>query len=284
MKISIYPATLPVGRGLQRRPIARKLFVILFFLVFLPSISFTSYVFSYSNSEIVSFFQTTFSSKQLPGYKKLLYSNDCGNDGKYFEMESALYLNALAHRVKGFGLDIQFPQGKIECCVDGKNVIELRSTEFDVITAHCVYECKSSKNPDKYPKIKQFIKERNMLRWLKKVKGDLFLNRLSVGYRWSRKKHFILQINGPSTLYKDVYMMSSWVTGKTVQECFDRWGKIFIMLVGKQLNIHFKNAILKDGNLSKFLNKPGFRYQYQDNVRFTEEMLLSVTFSQLSLD
>lgn len=183
--------------------------------------------------------------------------NSCGileitsipDQGKQFELESALVLQILDEKVLGRNLMIEVLDSekdpKYILLSDG-NFFQLKTTEYDIVTTDHVFECKSSSSLAKKCKtyaINQFLKERNMLEFFNQMANELEEGSLSFNVTLKRKGICVLTICGRSTLFQDVSLLSNWVNGADLEICEKQWKDIIQLLSNKTLIVMFKQKI-----------------------------------------
>ena len=235
----------------------------LFFAVF----DFVFSCFSLTNQQILDIALSTFS-RDLSGFEHTINSKE---EGKYFELEAGLFAQAkMGQLVVGFSLDIDFYIDNKDKCfayLEGEEAFELRSTEFDVITKDFVFECKLCRNPDKFKKIDQFRKERNILLFFRQLHRALKEEELWVDVKFKRSKRrtrSVITVMGEVTGHKKVSFTSFWVNGKTVEECLVQWFEIIEILASRSLLVMFKSHITP--SLIKSLERESF--DYRDEVNY----------------
>ena len=166
----------------------------------------------------------TIFSPDMPGFAdtlSLAVREHKPNLGHTFEIETAVViqmdqeLQEKLGPVQGFNLDIQFQKAYPLIYLDG-TLIELRTTEYDVVTENYIIECKSGKISKK---VDQLLKEQNILKWFKTVYLELLENAdKSKDERTINIKINILRnpptlsIQGISTNGKIVTFYSHWIT------------------------------------------------------------------------
>ncbi len=203
------------------------------------------FVLSFFNSTIKPWHTKTPSSpvfsEKRRGLIKLLRQIDI--KGNEFEIASALKLAYDGERIVGFDLDINFKDGCVTVVID-REMHQLHTTEFDIVSSNYVVECKSSKNPSINCDIAQFTKEQTMLRWLNAVMRDLDKRKLSINSYISKRsnKPFIV-LNGPCTNYKDIDFTSTWFTAENEDECIDQFISIIEILVDKDVRVMFQGLL-----------------------------------------
>ena len=242
----------------------KKFFLVSFFLFFFQLLN------SLTNHEIEKLAMIKFYDR--PGFSHCLNSS---NGGKWFELESALCAEKQEEYIQGFSLDINILNRNGEkyfVSSNGKNdFFELKTTEYDVVTENFVFECKSG-NPDKIKKrlfVEQFLKEENMLSWFAWIYEELTAQRLKVFLCFGRKGKSIITIKGSPTSGQEVSFTSSWITGKTIEECKEQWFNLIEILAEKQLIIMFKNEL--PDSLKKKLED--YSLVYKDKISFEEACL-----------
>ena len=227
-------------------------------IILLLSLSFYSSFGQISNEDLLRLAR-----QKIPNHiPRFPTSINCDNDGPKFELQTALLAQDTGEDVYGFGLDIIIRTNESIFVFINGIFFQLKDTEYDVITKHFVIECKSTKNPKKYTRMKQLLKERNMLMFLKKIYKEAKEGTLKSLLSFNKKKHSILTINGESTNNQNVPLMSKWITGSTLDECKKQWCRIIEFLSNKTLVIIFKNIITP--SLAQKLKTNGLRYK--DNV------------------
>ncbi|MFC1894891.1 hypothetical protein ACFLYH_03000 [Candidatus Dependentiae bacterium] len=136
-----------------------------------------------NNNTIIELSKKTFS-PNMPGLQETINSK---NVGSIFELETALFVNKnMKEKIIGFSLDINFlfndnkkHYAYVKNEKTSKNqIIELITTEYDVVTESSVIECKMGKK-NKRKNFKQFRKEANTLLLFKKIKEELEGKKLS---------------------------------------------------------------------------------------------------------
>ncbi len=190
--------------------------------------------------EIIEFSQERFNIN-MPGFQAVL---DSPNVGKWFELETALCIHDFYNeKVLGFNLDINITDTLnnrvVEVLIPGYKV-ELRSTEYDIVTNEHVFECKSGKIISKRIKMSQFFKERNLIEWFKVVKREALEGSLTYKIEFSKKGNPVLVINGISTMGKDIRLVSSWIDCWSSNDFYDHWSEIIELLSTKELILVFK--------------------------------------------
>ena len=219
-----------------RRRFLRNLFVSAFALTFFLSL------YSLTPEQIVAKAIAIFS-PTLPGFQHILQSK---NGGKYFELETALYLHKEEPEevIEGFGLEIMFYGDKINANINGEAVV-LPTTEFDVITRSFVVECKSAwsdaKGLDGH--LKQFIKEQNMIAWMGALVKDLAKDRAYIRHQFKDATKSNFFVCGRCTFGKIVKLSCSWVNQHTSKACIDQFVGIVHMLAKKSLLVLFKTHL-----------------------------------------
>jgi len=235
----------------------------LFFILVL----FTKILFALSNEEIELLAIKNF----VSGYPGFAYTLNSPNSGKYFEMESAL-LAQIYEPIIGFSLDIAILGDKANIYLDD-NIIEMRPTEYDVITQNFVIECKNSINPNKNTKVEQFIKEKKMLLWLNSVYLAIKNNIITTSITRTKKGKICLTLNGEATCWKDISIMSSWVDATTVEDAIAQWTFILNLLSTKIPIVFFKSPI--STHLGNRLTSNGIFYK--DNINYRAGLTLPTT-------
>ena len=227
---------------------------------------------SMSKQEIETSVRETFD-EETPGFETTLRSQ---NYGKWFELESALHAREfLQEDVIGFGLSINILNGtQIQRVpdLDGDNdFLELRNTEFDVVTKNHVFECKNSA---KQKNFQQFIKEQTMLLFFNNLKRDMESENLDVFdlRRVENKKGIvnILTVNGLCTGGVNLSISCSWVNGFTKEICKIQWIEIIKVLSTKSLLVVFRKEVPFEIGLK--LDEMGIKYihnvgHFSDGVR-----------------
>ncbi len=176
---------------------------------------------------------------ETPGLLSLLYKIN-KDPGYAFEVESALLLSAQGERVIGLGLDITFYHNTARVQLD-EAIIDLPTTEFDIISEHFAVECKCSKNPSKNCDIQQFVKEKNMIAWCKKLVTEIEMGEVMFSFMLSRKnKTPFLIIKSPSTNSIDVPLTSTWFTSKDPELCREQFITMVQLLAAKESRVFFK--------------------------------------------
>ncbi len=227
-----------------------------FFFVFIL-FSF-SYLASLTNQEIETSAKARYSS-DTPGFLSVLYS---GNSGKWFELETALYVEKSGEKVIGFDLDLTFinREGQPIFIPFEGGKYELRTTEYDVITHHHVFECKCS---DRYAKMKKFLKEEIVLQWLRAVCEEWENGLLRVRFGFNRKGRSIMTINGQSTFCKDISIMSKWVADCGIEQCRKLWFELIKMLAEMEQRLRECNISCRDKiNFESFLSLHYFKKDF----------------------
>ncbi len=225
-------------------------------------------LFSLSNQEILQKILSEFS-PNIPGLQETIKAkiNDL-NDGRWFELESALYAQEqMYEEVLGWSLNIEF-WGKNFGYVNDKK-LELRSTEYDVVTSNFVFECKLCRNSARFNKIDQFRKERNILLFFQEMRRELEDDRLIVDVnlkQTKKRKFYVIKINGELTNHQDVSFSSKWINANSKEECFLQFLKFLKILSSRSLLIMFKSRIAH--SLIDKLVLEGF--DYKDGVNFEE--------------
>ncbi|MBD3273356.1 hypothetical protein GF385_03355 [Candidatus Dependentiae bacterium] len=187
--------------------------------------------------------------------------------GKLFELETALTLkDHFKEDILGLNLEINIsdyknsPKAKV--LLDGSRV-ELRTTEYDVVTKNFVVECKSGKINAKKINLYQFIKERNVIKWFKKIKEEIINGCLNYGIKLTKKGRAMLVLNGPSTLNKDICLLSCWLrdfdTNFNTEVFYDIWSRIIDIISSKELILIFKQKISE--KVASVLKREGFNYK-----------------------
>ncbi len=213
----------------------QKIFFILTILSF-------SYLYSMEHQEIFSLVAQKFDAA-MPGLQKTINSK---NSGAKFELESALFAEKLGEQVEGFGLtiDVYNPGNKKIFVPIGDKKFKVKTTDYDVVTKNYVFECKDIKNLEKHAKIRQFLKERNMLLFFKNVYEEFKRKTMSVFLSFSKnKKRSILTINSECTGYQNISLMCSWIQSRKIYECAAQWGRIIKILANRSLVVMFKNVV-----------------------------------------
>lgn len=221
--------------GIYRRFINRGLILIgsisfLFFMSLKPL----------SNREIIELSQDRFNIN-MSGFQNVLSSKSIG---KWFELETALCLNDFYNeKVLGFSLDINITDTlknyKVDVLINDSK-IELRTTEYDVVTDRHLFECKSGGIRKRTIKISQFIKERNLIEWFNVVKRELIAGSLNYKTIFNKKGRRVLVINGITTLGKDICLTSSWLKNINGDYFYNCWSEIIELISTKKLILIFK--------------------------------------------
>jgi hypothetical protein len=223
----------------------------------------------------------------LPGFKYTI-THAC-TPGDWFELEAALYAeHILLDPVAGLRLAIEFNKPSIIIPSDDNQTTELRSTEFDIITAQYAIECKSScHNKKSYEKAAQQIcKEVTMLAWLKKISDDIAKKNISITHHFERSKRrftkpkSIFTIKGPCTLGQNVQFYCSWVDQEASEQCIEQLKSIVTFMAHKTLLVLFKTYIPEA--LIKNLEKKNIAYRA--DVEYEEKQDDAVADLQTQFD
>ena len=211
-------------------------------LILIGSISFLFFVplRSLTNQEILELSQERFNIN-MPGFQTVLRNKSIG---KWFELETALCIHDFYNeKVIGLNLDINISDTlknhKVDVLINDSK-IELRTTEYDVVTDKHVFECKSGRIQKRKIKIGQFIKERNLIEWFKIVKREIITGSLSYRTMFNRKGWPVLVINGITTLGKDVCLRSSWLNNINIDDFYSCWSEIIELISTRKLILSFK--------------------------------------------
>ncbi|MBD3232026.1 hypothetical protein GF322_05220 [Candidatus Dependentiae bacterium] len=251
----------------------KRSFILLVFTFFQIS------VFPISNQEILQKIESKFPSN-TPGLNQTLDAlnknlNDL-NDGRWFELEVALYAEEyMNEKVLGFGLSIEFWDENKEqrlIYLNADNNLDLKNTEYDIVTQNFMFECKLCRNPKNFDKIKQFNKERRIILFFKMIHEHLIKNQLSINckFKKTKKREFcIFTINGILTNYKDISFSLSWINSKTVEECLKQFDEIVKLIASKSLIVMFKGIITQ--NLMSKLSYWGFEYMHGIKAEDSEQ-------------
>ncbi len=263
-----------------RRIVTRSLEILLFACWLLSA----SNLSSISTTHLRELVRTQFA-PETPGLAQVLSKANRGDGGFSFELEAALLLAQRGERIIGFDLDIRFcdrehRQCHIDACLDGySDVIDLGTTEFDIVTSAHAVECKSGKNA----KIEQLTKERNMLTWCKELVKEMESKQLAIKYLHEPYNKPFIIINGPATCYQAVYITSEWITEITPKACISQFKDIVYLLAEKE------HLTLFGGNLDseKAHHLTNAHINFEDNIhlvahqtRINEPMMQQ----QISLD
>lgn len=218
-------------------------------LILMGSVSFLFFMplKSLSNREIIQLSQERFDSN-MPGFQSVLKSRSFG---KWFELETALCIHDFYNeKVLGFNLDINITStlttnnNIVEVLIPGLKKVELRGTEYDVVTDKHVFECKSGKFKKRI-NMRQFLKERNLIEWFKVIKGETITGSLNYRIKFTKKGKPILVLNGISTLGKDICLSSNWLKDFNPDNFYDHWSEIIELLSTKKLQLVFKQEASK---------------------------------------
>jgi len=238
--------------------------IYLFFPIF-----YFSFLFSISNQEIKSLAKQKFN--KVPGFELTLSSQ---NYGKWFELETALCAEEfIGEEVIAFGLLINIwnQDHVMRISYGNEDYLELKTTEFDIVTENHVIECKNSAKPKFY---EQFLKEQSMLLFFRNLKKDIENNDLDFFEIKRNKKKSkninILTIKGPCTGEKDLSITCNLLNDYSISECENLWLKIIEILSKKSLFVVFRNEVPFETGLD--LDRLGIRYAH--NVgHFTDDLV-----------
>jgi hypothetical protein len=200
-------------------------------------------------------------SQPLPGFSRFISDkkNKRKETGNIFELESALYLQQKkCDPILGFSLTIQFAYDGAFVNINNEGIVELATTEFDVISQHHVVECKSSWHPSRTTSMQQLEKEQTMLRWMNSLFQDLQHGDLTISYELGK-----ITLKGPSTCNVNIDLYSNWMDELPIANPIDRFIYIMSLLATKNLLVFFKNAVSPE--FAEKLSHNNFRYQ--DNVQ-----------------
>jgi hypothetical protein len=261
------------------------MFVLFFFISVFSSSIFLCNALSYG--EIRDLAKQTFD-EQLPGFSHTLCSS---NWGKWFELELGLHLKrCLYEDVVGFSFEIRVLDSFVSVPLqDYLNEFELRTTEYDVITKrddnYFFYEAKAGKEHKREQWIKQFIKERNMLKFFRSVYEEMRSKNRTISFsmRMKKKKLPELIINGNVTGGENIRFACTWVRGKTEKICLKQWLNVIKMLASGSLILAFKKKL--SIAIKEELKKNNFFY-YMDEVKydFKQDLYLQIAFLEKSVN
>ena len=201
----------------------------------------------------------------LPGFNKLLNS---GNEGRFFEMESALYilLGRMGYQdIFGFDLEFAFFSSEIPFNL-GHEIVLLRTTEFDVVTTDFVIECKNCAAPRSGKSIAQFLKEKDTLKWIRWIARKIKRGKLCISHNFNgknREKSVFTLSNISKKSHKGLIFSCSWVIGRDAEECIESLKKIINMLSENELIVFFRNSAEQDFMRALVENRIDFR----ENIR-----------------
>ena len=234
---------------------------LLFYIFFNFGILFSlSVLFSLSNDCL-----ETLSLQKFSNTKALNQIIGSNNSGKWFELESALWLDKyIKEKVSGFELDFTVWQKDshmdknnfIQVPLSSGELFELKTTELDVITSNYVIESKSV--PVYYAtgnaNMTQFLKEKNFLDWLSLVYQEYMSGSLITHITISlRKERIILTLCGECTANQEVSLFCSWINRydeETYEDDEDAyvylWFQLIKSLSEKKLIVMFKNKLSED--------------------------------------
>ncbi len=177
----------------------------------------------------------------LPGLAPLL---NTATDGASFELESALYAEKeLGETILGFGLELVIKEGVVQILLDGE-ILEMRTTEYDVVTQNYVIESKSSGRPGRHARIDQFEKEKTMLLWLKVVLEEMVADTMAYGITYDPDIEGVpfFTINGAATCYQEISFTCNWIPYLDDEQFIFSWIQLIRMLSQKTLLVFFKNT------------------------------------------
>ncbi len=177
-------------------------------------------------------------------------------NGALFELESALHLkDTLSHNIIGFGLDIRVSENKrrpkFNFVLDRGDyyeeglieIVELRETEFDVVTSDYCVECKSGRIFSDGCS-KQFKKEVNMIKFFRQLKRDINFGDVMIEYSGD-----YLYINGDITNNCIIEFECNWI-GMVLKDVINGienrkiidWNYIIDLLANIKFGLMFRNT------------------------------------------
>jgi len=235
---------------------------------FFVAFFFFTQLYSLSNNQIYNLCIKNFN-ENLPGLAEII-SEKRKDVGKWFELESALYFDKNDETILGLNLIIEISclSSKIPTDPVSVNIIDLlpinlTATEFDVVTSKFCIESKSGKFNSKENK-SQLLKELNMIKFIVKLKKDIFLEQIDCKTCKNKKGNLNLIVNGILTFNKDVCLKCNWIKETSEKKFYEKWNDLMNLLSEHELCLATKCEINEDNK--RWLKENGILYV--ENLRY----------------
>lgn len=165
------------------------------------------------------------------------------DQGAAFELEAALTIITPDNPIIGFDLDLNF-RNKHALVLIKREFIEVKTTEFDIITPKLAIECKSYKHPSKCD-LEQIIKEKTMLAWARELAHEIKEDQVDFSFEKAKTGTPFVSIKSKnpfgSTCGESIPITSSWFTSDEEESCKSQLKNIIELLSHLSLRVFFKN-------------------------------------------